>query len=381
MLRITKMAPEGWAYYVREVAVGLDDYYGGHGEEPGWWMGRGAAAAGVDGRVEVEQLARLFGRGCHPDTGEALGRGWEHHDTDVVAGYSVSLSAPKSVSLLWGLGDRRLCREVRAAHDAAVAATVDYLESHAAFSRAGKGGVFQLDSDGLLIAAYVHRTSRTLDPQLHTHLLISAKVRRSDGAWRALDGRDLFAQQKAASGIYQAALRAELATRLGVEWEVPSAHGHADVLGVPDELRRHFSARREQVEARGAVRAAAAEARTGRGLTAAERAVEYQRAAYETRPSKGGETHDTQALRDRWMAEADAAGQPPQRWLSEVLHHDAPTGDARSRASESRRALHPGRGALDVGTSRGGGRGVPAASSPPRRLRGGRPRPRRGDRR
>ena len=52
--------------------------------------------------------------------------------------------------------------------------------------------------------------------------------------------------------------------------------------------------------------------------------MEYQRAAYETRPSKGGETHDTQALRDRWMAEADAAGQPPQRWLSEVLHHDAP---------------------------------------------------------
>ncbi len=236
MLRITKMAPEGWAYYAREVAVGLDDYYGGHGEEPGWWTGRGAAAAGVDGRVEVEQLARLFGQGCHPDSGEALGRGWDHHDTDVVAGYSVSLSAPKSVSLLWGLGDRRLSQEVRAAHDAAVAATVAYLESHAAFSRAGKGGVFQLDSDGLLIAAYVHRTSRTLDPQLHTHLLVSAKVRRSDGAWRALDGRDLFAQQKAASGIYQAALRAELATRLGVEWQVPSVHGHADVLGVPDEL-------------------------------------------------------------------------------------------------------------------------------------------------
>ena len=325
MLRITKMAPEGWAYYAREVAVGLDDYYGGHGEEPGWWTGRGAAAAGVDGRVEVEQLARLFGQGCHPDTGEALGRGWDHHDTDVVAGYSVSLSAPKSVSLLWGLGDRRL---MPARYGPPTTPrwrrTVDYLESHAAFSRAGKGGVFQLDSDGLLIAAYVHRTSRTLDPQLHTHLLISAKVRRSDGAWRALDGRDLFAQQKAASGIYQAALRAELATRLGVEWQVPSVHGHADVLGVPDELRRHFSARREQVEARGAVRAAAAEARTGRGLTAAERAVEYQRAAYETRPSKSGEAHDTQALRGRWMGEADAVGQPPQRWLSEVLHHDAP---------------------------------------------------------
>ena len=216
------MAPGGWAYYARDVAVGLDDYYGGHGEEPGRWMGRGAVAAGVGGLVEVEQLGRLFGQGRHPVSGEALGCAWDHHDTDVVAGYSVSLSAPKSVSLLWGLGDRRLSQEVRSAHDAAVTATVDYLEEHAAFSRAGKAGMFQLDSDGLVVAAYVHRTSRTLDPQLHTHLLVSAKVRRSDGAWRALDGRDLFAQQKAASGVYQAALRAELAARLGVEL------GHAE---------------------------------------------------------------------------------------------------------------------------------------------------------
>ena len=280
MLRITKMAPGGWAYYARDVAVGLDDYYGGHGEEPGTWMGRGAVMAGVGGRVEVEQLGRLFGQGRHPLSGEALGCAWDHHDTDVVAGYSVSLSAPKTVSLLWGLGDRRLSQEVRSAHDAAVAATVEYLEEHAAFSRAGKAGVFQLDTDGLIVAAYVHRTSRTLDPQLHTHLLVSAKVRRSDGAWRALDGRDLFAQQKAASGVYQAALRAELAARLGVEWDTPSAHGHADVAGVPEELRRHFSARREQVQARGAARVAAAEAERGRGLSAAERAVEYQRAAY-----------------------------------------------------------------------------------------------------
>ena len=318
------MAPGGWAYYARDVAVGLDDYYGGHGEEPGRWMGRGAVAAGVGGLVEVEQLGRLFGQGRHPVSGEALGCAWDHHDPDVVAGYSVSLSAPKSVSLLWGLGDHRLSQEVRSAHDAAVTATVDYLEEHAAFSRAGKAGMFQLDSDGLVVAAYVHRTSRTLDPQLHTHLLVSAKVRRSDGAWRALDGRDLFAQQKAASGVYQAALRTELAARLGVDWDTPSAHGHADVAGVPEELRRHFSARREQVQARGAARVAVAEAERGRDLSAAERAVEYQRAAYETRPSKGDELHDTMALRARWMAEAEAAGHPPRRWVPAVLGRDTP---------------------------------------------------------
>ena len=261
MLRITKMAPAGWAYYARDVAVGLEDYFGGHGEEPGAWMGQGAAFAGIEDRVEVTISGGCSARAAIPSPARRSGEGGTTTPTDVVAGYSVSLSAPKTVSLLWALGDRRHSQAVRAAHDAAVAATVAYLEDHAAYSRAGKGGVFQLDSDGLLIAAYVHRTSRTLDPQLHTHLLISAKVQRSDGAWRALDGRDLFTQQKAASGVYQDALRAELGSRLGVEWETPGAHGHADVVGVPEKLKSHFSARRQQVEARASVRVAAAEAR------------------------------------------------------------------------------------------------------------------------
>ena len=82
-----------------------------------------------------------------------------------------------------------IAHEVRAAHDGAVRTALAYLERHAAFSRTGKAGVHQVDTKGYVAAAFVHRTSRALDPQLHTHVLVANKVRCADGKWRALDGR------------------------------------------------------------------------------------------------------------------------------------------------------------------------------------------------
>ncbi|WP_045875785.1 relaxase domain-containing protein [Pseudofrankia sp. DC12] len=50
-----------------------------------------------------------------------------------VLGYDVVCAAPKSVSLLWAFGDEALRADVGAALDAAVEATIGYLERHAAF--------------------------------------------------------------------------------------------------------------------------------------------------------------------------------------------------------------------------------------------------------
>ena len=33
MMGLAKMAPDGWAYYAREIAAGVEDYFAGHGEE------------------------------------------------------------------------------------------------------------------------------------------------------------------------------------------------------------------------------------------------------------------------------------------------------------------------------------------------------------
>ena len=61
------------------------------------------------------------------------------HQPQVVIGYDITFSAPKSLSILWATGSpevRALCEE---AFDAGVAAGVDYLERHAIWVRRGRG--------------------------------------------------------------------------------------------------------------------------------------------------------------------------------------------------------------------------------------------------
>nr|MDP9454145.1 relaxase domain-containing protein [Actinomycetota bacterium] len=249
MLSRGKVTPATVSYYTDEVAAGLEDYYAGRGEAVGHWVGHGSNAAGLSGEVSPEQLTRLF-QAVHPDTGEALGAAYKvRADADRVTGWDLTFSAPKSLSVLWALGGGEIGMAAKEAHDAAVAAGLEYLEEHAAFSRAGKAGIRQVDTEGLLGAAFVHRTSRAGDPQLHTHVLVSGRVRCEDGTWRALDSRALHRELKPAGLVYHAALRAESETRLGVVWGPVDRNGQADIVGVPKDLVEHYSKRSRAMEA------------------------------------------------------------------------------------------------------------------------------------
>jgi conjugative relaxase-like TrwC/TraI family protein len=152
----------------------------------------------------------------HPIDRVQLGRGWR---ADGVTGYDLCFSAPKSVSALWALGGTDGGVAVQAAHIAAVRAGLDYLDTHAAFSRVGRNGHTQVATDGLAAAVFDHRTSRAGDPQLHTHALVLNKLQCPDGEWRTVDGHEIYAHKKSAGVIYQAALRSELSRRLGITWE------------------------------------------------------------------------------------------------------------------------------------------------------------------
>jgi len=122
--------------------------------------------------------------------------------------------------------------------------------------------VRQVRADGFVAAAFAHRTSRAGDPLLHTHVVIGNLALGEDGKWGALDSRLLFRHAKTAGFLYQAALRAELTERLGVEWG-PVRQGCADLAGVRRDVVEHFSQRRAEVvghmRERGARSARAAE--------------------------------------------------------------------------------------------------------------------------
>jgi conjugative relaxase-like TrwC/TraI family protein len=215
LLNIGRMAPGRADYYLTAVARGgdgVEGYYLARGEEPGRWLGHGAEQLGLAGEVTAEQLRAVLDA-HHPDTGQQLAS----HPARKVPGFDHTFRAPKSVSLLWALSDRATAEQVVLAHDAAVDAAIGYLQRAAGFSRRGAGGAETLKVDGFVAAAFRHRTSRANDPLLHTHVLVANLPRTcDDGIWRTLDSRKLFAHAKTAGVLYQAQLRHELTTRLGV---------------------------------------------------------------------------------------------------------------------------------------------------------------------
>src|SRR5262249_36502980 len=220
----------GARYYTRTVARGREDYYAGKGEAPGRWIGSGWGSEDSDDPVSEDALRALLD-GQHPQTG-ALIRQQQPHAT---LGFDLTFSAPKSVSILYGVAGKDATTAVRQSHDAAVREALGYLERHAARTRRGKGGRQIISADGFVAAAFRHRTSRAGDPQLHTHVVVANGVRGVDGRWSSLDARFLYRHLKTAGYLYQASLRREMSDRLGVEWTAP-ARGVAEIKGIPKAL-------------------------------------------------------------------------------------------------------------------------------------------------
>lgn len=222
------------------------DYYLDPDEPAGRWWGGGRAALGLSGDVDAAELQALL-EAQHPVTGERLGRSFGESSA---RGFDATFSAPKSVSVLWALSpDAWVRAEVLAAHDQAVDTALGWFERHGSVTRRGTDGLHQVDTLGVTAALFRQHTSRTVDPQLHTHAVIAAKVQDPTGWWLSLDARFLKYQQRSIGWIYDAALRAELTGRLGVTWTTPD-NGHAELTMVPEAVRREFSQRTAQVEAK-----------------------------------------------------------------------------------------------------------------------------------
>ena len=140
--------------------------------------------------------------------------------TTSTAGYDMTFSPVKSFSVLWALAPIELKKILEDCHHRAVADTMEYLQDSAAFTRIGTNGVAQIDTDGFVAAQFTHRDSRAGDPDLHTHVAVSNKVRGRgpDGIsrWLALDGRPLFKSNVAASEFYNTRLEANATELAGL---------------------------------------------------------------------------------------------------------------------------------------------------------------------
>ncbi len=241
--RVTTLkGPDAGVYYVEA----LPNYYLQSGEPRGQWHGRGAEALGLNGPVNDGDFLALMA-GQHPDgPGSLLAR---RYGESSVRGFDVTCSAPKSVSILFAVGDDPTRTAVLEGHDQAVSAVVEWMERNALTRYRIEGEVAIVDAQGIAAATFQQHTSRALDPQLHTHVVVANRVLSPDGRWPALDARGLKLDQRIASAIYHASLQAELTRRIGVEW-VATEHSIAEIGEIPTEAITAFSQRTDSIRRR-----------------------------------------------------------------------------------------------------------------------------------
>jgi DNA primase catalytic core len=228
--------------------------------------------------------------------------------TTAVAGYDLTFSPVKSVSTLWAIAPKAVADIIEQAHHDAVTDTLGWIEEHAAYTRVGTNGVAQVETRGLLAAAFTHRDSRAGDPDLHTHVAISNKVQTLSGRWLALDGRPIFKNNVPASERYNTRLEALLLDRLGLRFAErpemdPSKRSVREVVGIEGDLPRAWSSRRVAIDRRRADLSAQFQRSHGRPPTAKEAVSLAQQANLETRQRKH-EPRSYAEQRATWREEA-----------------------------------------------------------------------------
>ncbi|HEV8628415.1 MAG TPA: MobF family relaxase [Acidimicrobiia bacterium] len=229
-------------YYLREVVDG-EDYYLAPGEAPGRWRGGGAALLGLVGVVDEHDLTAVF-VGRNPRSDGPLAE-----TAPRLAGFDLTFSPPKSISLFWALSPEEDALRVVGCVERAMGEVERYLEREACRVRRGHAGLVSEPAGGFVAAAFLHRTSRLADPGLHVHYLVMNAAEGPDGRWTALDGRALYRERYTADALFQAALRHELARDFGVLFGEADRHGVAEIAGIDAKTRRAFSRRRIEIEA------------------------------------------------------------------------------------------------------------------------------------
>lgn len=266
--------------------------------------------AEIRGKVGAVHFRSEHGRS--PASKEELGRFIKEQEggkqRNAVAGYDLVFSAPKSVSVLWGLGDDGVRKLVEQAHVQALTETLEWLEQKAAMTRTGVNGIAQEDiSGGLIATRFRHYSNRLGQAMLHDHLVVSNKVQGRDGKWRSLDGQLLFMQGVAASELYNQRVVEGVCERLGLRAEArevtPGKRPVMEIAGIGLDLMEAHSGRAISIKERTAELVEEYRDRHGYEPSAKALLAITQQATLDTRPDKEA-ARPLSELRDEWRQQA-----------------------------------------------------------------------------
>jgi conjugative relaxase-like TrwC/TraI family protein len=335
MGRPLKMGGNAWAYLVDavagEVGQGADAarYYAAEGTPPGRFLGRGLDGLGPSPGsvkegdvVSPEMLHRMLAQLADPVTGKALGRLPAIGKKPPVAGFDMTFSPPKSVSLMWAMGDQATRAAIEEVLAKAASEVVSWAEDHVFRTRTSAQGARQEPVRGVVASSWLHYESRSGDCQVHHHCVVLNRAQAaSDGAWRTLDSKALHPWVVALSERHTGIVEDLMTERFGVAWrEVPAIAGRVakrEVDGVAPDLVAEFSRRTKAIEELVAKKASEAEAVHGRPLTSNELGVLHRAAWRETRPKKAH--RPLQEMTADWVERARPwVGEEPTSWVASL---------------------------------------------------------------
>ncbi|CAO1295233.1 unnamed protein product [Diamesa hyperborea] len=197
-------------YYAKE-----NYYTKEEGIENSQWWGKGASYLDLSGKVDAEKFKNLMD-GKDPEGKKYLGgvkpRERINKETGKPeqhrAGVDIAFAPPKSISIAALLDGRK---DIEEAHKKAVDKTLKEIESKYSICRVGgRGQQTNKICGNLIVAKFEHDTSRSKDPQIHTHCVIISAVRKPDGEWRRIHNDGFWNNSKSINDKYLDNLKEEL---------------------------------------------------------------------------------------------------------------------------------------------------------------------------
>jgi conjugative relaxase-like TrwC/TraI family protein len=220
--------------------MGKGDYLTQAGDLQMTWYGKGAEILDLRGEVQAEQFTRLCA-GKHPETGKKL---TVREKANRRVCYFAQISAPKDVSIALLVGEDK---RIEQWWQESVQETLREIEA-VTETRVRVGG--RRDEDritGNMVSAVVtHDASRSLDPQLHTHLCVmNVTYDEVEKRWKGVQPSNFYRFQS----FFREVSYNKLAQRMrdgGYELERSRTIGF-DIKGFPASVRKQFSKRRDEI--------------------------------------------------------------------------------------------------------------------------------------
>lgn len=247
MLSVKSMTAEQAGSYHGGHKTNQDELYHRQDGELGVWQGELAEVLGlqVGAEIDGEQYKRILYQ-IHPSEDISLVERMQKN-----AGFDCVLSICKTGSIAHELGDEIVTK----AHQAGVAKVREIIErDFVGYKMVEEDGNRGTRNTGkCLFAEFQHDTSRSGDPDLHTHLFLHNLQKTEDGHFRSLDAREIFAQEYMLGLVYRAEVAAYLQDH-GRAIDITNQKEGFFELRLENNIDRdglidHFSERGKQVKA------------------------------------------------------------------------------------------------------------------------------------